>query len=105
MRMVLTGCASGIGRHLTGALAKHGHRLVATDLDDKGLEAAASSGGWDPAQVLLRRLDVRSEADWEAVMDTATRDLGGLDVLFNIAGYLKPGYVVDLAQRDVDLHF
>ena len=32
--MVLTGCASGIGRHLTGALARCGHRLIATDRDE-----------------------------------------------------------------------
>lgn len=104
MRMVLTGCASGIGRHLTGALARSGHRLVATDLDADALAAAAESERWSDASVVRRQLDVRSEAQWEATLDAAGAELGGLDVLFNIAGFLQAAYVTDFTQRDIDLH-
>jgi 3-oxoacyl-[acyl-carrier protein] reductase len=103
--MVLTGCASGIGRHLTGVLSARGHRLVATDLDDAGLAREADARGWDRARVALRRLDVRSEADWEAALDAAASTFGRVDVVMNIAGYLHPGYVADLTAKDVDLHF
>jgi 3-oxoacyl-[acyl-carrier protein] reductase len=105
MRMVLTGCASGIGRHLTGALARNGHRLLATDLDEVALDAAAESEGWNGANVVRRKLDVRSEAEWEAALDAAESELGGIDVLFNIAGFLQAAYVTDFTQRDLDLHF
>ena len=105
MRMVLTGCASGIGRHLTGALARDGHRLIATDLDGAALTAAAANEGWSAERVRCQKLDVRSEAEWEAVMSAAESDLGGLDVLFNIAGFLSAAYVTDFTQRDLDLHF
>ncbi len=101
--MVLTGCAGGIGRHLTGALLALGHRIVATDLDEAALAREAEARRWDPARVTLRRLDVRREDEWEAAMDAAAA-LGGVDVVMNIAGYLQPAYVADLAQRDVDLH-
>ena len=104
MRMVLTGCASGIGRHLTGALARDGHRLIATDLDEVALAAAAEREGWSSERVLRRKLDVRSETEWEAVLSAAESELGGLDVLFNIAGFLNAGYVTDFTQRDLDLH-
>jgi 3-oxoacyl-[acyl-carrier protein] reductase len=102
--MVLTGCASGIGRHLTGALARDGHRLIATDLDEVALAGAAEREGWSAASVRCRKLDVRSESDWEAVMEAAESILGGLDVLFNIAGFLNGAYVTDFTARDLDLH-
>jgi 3-oxoacyl-[acyl-carrier protein] reductase len=104
MRMVLTGCASGIGRHLTGALARNGHRLLATDLDAVALDGAAENEGWNEANVVRRKLDVRSEAEWEAALDAAESELGGVDVLFNIAGFLQPAYVTDFTLRDLDLH-
>jgi len=102
--MLLTGCASGIGRHLTGALSARGHRIVATDLDEAALAREADARGWDRARVKLSRLDVRREEDWEAALDAA-QGLGRLDVVMNIAGYLQPAYVADIASRDVDLHF
>lgn len=103
--MLLTGCASGIGRHLTGALSALGHRIVATDLDEAALTAAAEARRWDRERVLLQRLDVRREDDWESALDAAERTHGRVDVVMNIAGYLHPAYVTDVTQRDVDLHF
>jgi 3-oxoacyl-[acyl-carrier protein] reductase len=94
-----------MGRHLTGALSARGHRVLATDLDDGALAREAEARRWDPARVTTRRLDVRREDDWEAAMDAAVAAHGRIDVVMNIAGYLQPGYVADLAQRDVDLHF
>ena len=102
---LLTGCASGIGLHLTGALSRRGHRVLATDLDERKLEAEAGKAGWDADRVRRCKLDVRSEAAWEAAFDAATEAWGGVDVLMNIAGFLRPGYVHDLVAGDVDLHF
>ena len=42
-RFLLTGCASGMGRHLTGVLLKLGHRVAATDVNETGLRAAAAA--------------------------------------------------------------
>jgi 3-oxoacyl-[acyl-carrier protein] reductase len=103
--MLLTGCASGMGRHLAGALSARGHRVVATDVNDEALAREAEARGWDRARVRLRRLDVRSEGDWEAAFDEAASAFGDVDVLMNIAGYLQPAYVPDLSSKDVDLHF
>jgi NAD(P)-dependent dehydrogenase (short-subunit alcohol dehydrogenase family) len=101
--MVLTGCASGIGRHLVGALAARGHRVVATDIDEARLAECEKADGWPEERVLRQGLDVRSEADWEAALDAA-EPWGGADVLLNVAGYLKPAWVQDIEARDIDLH-
>lgn len=108
--MLLTGCASGIGRHLAGALAGRGHRILATDLDDAALGRAADEGGWGagghsrPA-VMTRRLDVRSETDWDSAIAAAVEAWGVIDVVINIAGFLRPGYATDVTLGDIDLHF
>ena len=73
LRMLLTGCASGIGRHLSGALSARGHRVVATDLDIEALEAESKRRSWSVERVKLRALDVRSEGDWEALAAAETK--------------------------------
>ncbi len=100
----VTGCASGIGRHLVGALARRGHRVLATDVNEEGLAAAAKAGAWPEAQVRLQGLDVRSPDAWQAALAEALSAFGQLDVLLNVAGYLKPGWSWEVEPRDVDLH-
>jgi len=104
LRMLLTGCASGIGRHLTGALSARGHKILATDINDQALAVEADRCRWTPERVVRRRLDVRSEADWEAALDAMTEAYEGVDVVINIAGFLRPAYVQDLTAQDLDLH-
>jgi NADP-dependent 3-hydroxy acid dehydrogenase YdfG len=102
--MLLTGCASGIGRHLTTVLSARGHRVVATDLNEEALSKQAADLGWSRDRVLTRRVDVRSDADWEAAFGAAETAFGPVDVLMNIAGFLHPAWVHELTGRDVDLH-
>jgi 3-oxoacyl-[acyl-carrier protein] reductase len=97
---LITGSASGIGRHLTGVLARAGHTILATDVAEEALAAAARADGWDAARVATMRLDVRRPEAWEAALDRA----GDVDVLLGVAGVIKPGYVHEVAPRDVDLH-
>ncbi|MBA2663990.1 MAG: SDR family oxidoreductase [Bradymonadaceae bacterium] len=102
--MLLTGCASGIGRHMAIVLANKGHRLVCTDINIEALEALGEQEDWDPSQVVVRKLDVRQAQDWKYAIDEAVRLWGKLDVLMHIAGYLKPGYLHEVAPEEVDLH-
>lgn len=102
--MVLTGCASGIGCHMAGVLAAAGHQLLLTDINLNGLNEAARRRNWRPEQVELRQLDVRNAIDWAEVLDTAIARWGRIDVLLNIAGYLRPGLVHAQTADDVDRH-
>ncbi len=102
-RCVVTGAASGIGRCVVDALVAQtrGARVLATDIDEDGLARAASN--W-PDTVKLSGLDVTSADSWQSALDVATSAWGGVDVLFNIAGFLVPGYVHEHALDDIDRH-
>lgn len=102
-RILLTGAASGIGRHLTGVLAKRGHLVLATDLSQDGLAKARVEDAW-PDSVLTTYLDVTSDGDWAAAFDLADVRARGVDVLLNVAGFLSPGFTVDLDPDDIDRH-
>ena len=103
LRFFVTGCASGIGRHLAGVLLAAGHQVFATDLDEVALRAHAHA--WPPDRAHLRRLDVSDPAAWELVFAEAVATMGGVDVLCNVAGYLLPGRVGHYADDIVHRHF
>jgi NADP-dependent 3-hydroxy acid dehydrogenase YdfG len=101
---LVTGAASGIGKHLVGALFRRGEAVLAADLDAAGLERAAAADKWGE-RVKLQRLDVRSAPEWEAALAKALEHFGQVDVLLNVAGVLKPGKAWEVEVNDVDLHF
>ncbi len=102
---IVTGGASGIGRAIVTALAGEGDRVIAADVDVAGLERAAEAEGWPAGRVSRRGLDVRDAAAWAEIVAATERDEGGLDVLVNNAGVLRPGAVESIASADVDFHF
>ena len=94
---IVTGGASGIGRGLCKELASNGARVIAADLDLKGVEATVagitSAGGRAEAV----RLDVTKQSEVEELV-ARTVASGGLDFMFNNAGIGISGEV-----RDIDL--
>lgn len=102
---LLTGAASGIGRHLAGALSGHGDKVLATDVNEEALSAAAAADRWPEANVRRQRLDVRVKEQWEGALSAALAAFGRVDVLLNVAGYLRPGSVGKLDAGDIDRHF
>ena len=104
LRFFITGCASGIGRHLADVLLAAGHRVFATDLDEVALRAHAEASAWPADRAHTRRLDVTQAGAWDLVFAEAVRTLGAVDVLCNVAGYLLPGYVGDFDAEAVHRH-
>ncbi|HZO12508.1 MAG TPA: SDR family oxidoreductase [Polyangiaceae bacterium] len=99
-RFLVTGCASGIGLRVAEALVQRGHRVLATDIRHEAIDA----GNWDRERVRTAALDVTKPDAWTRVLDEAWSAWGGLDVLYNIAGYLMPGWVQAIDLRDIDRH-
>jgi len=89
---LLTAAAAGIGRATAEAFAAEGAKVIATDLNLDGLKGLASE---------VRQLDVRSS---EAVAALA-REVGPIDVLFNCAGFVHHGTILDCTEADWDFSF
>ena len=92
----LTAAAHGIGRATALAFAREGARVIATDVDQAGLDALARECG-----ASVRVLDVTDAA---AIAATA-REVGDIQVLFNAAGVVHAGTVLDYSEADWELAF
>jgi 2-keto-3-deoxy-L-fuconate dehydrogenase len=93
---LITAAAQGIGRATVEAFLAEGARVVATDINEALLRGLDSLGNCD-----TRRLDV---TDGRAVAALA-RELGAVDVLFNCAGYVHHGTVLDCEEKEWDFSF
>lgn len=101
---MLTGAASGIGKHMARSLVRAGYRVIALDVDSAGLERLSQENGWSAeANVLLRTQDVRNAEGWREMVELAVERFGRLDVLLNIAGFLRPGWIHEVEPSSLDL--
>jgi 2-keto-3-deoxy-L-fuconate dehydrogenase len=94
--VLVTAAAQGIGRATALAFARAGANVHATDINEKLL---AELGGEE--RVSVRKLDV---LDDNAVA-AALAEIGGVDVLFNCAGFVHAGTILDMKAGDLDFAF
>ncbi|MCI0711161.1 MAG: SDR family oxidoreductase [Chloroflexi bacterium] len=92
----LTGCASGIGKHMAEVLSGGGECVLATDINADDLPPASDT-------LIPRQLDVRDADRWKELADEAIQRWGRIDVLMNIAAYLNPTYIKDMTAEDIHL--
>lgn len=92
--VLVTAAAQGMGRAAVVAFAREGARVIATDLKDALLAGL-------PPEITKRRLDVLDDA----AVKTFVEDIGAVDVLFNCAGYVHQGTILDCAIKDWDFSF
>ncbi len=104
--MILTGAAGGIGQHLAQRLYTHGHRLCLTDVNlDLLRESVKKTGLDDQARVSVSALDVRDPHAWDALVADVVARFGRVDVLMNIAGFMRSEPIATCPVASVDLHF
>ena len=99
----MTGCASGIGRHVTDLLTKAGHSVFATDIDIEALGNYAQQQGWPSDRVKIRKLDVRSPEEWEGAFGEAISAFGHIDVSMNVPGVMRAYWIDETPVEDVHL--
>jgi len=93
---LVTAAGQGMGRAGALAFVREGARVIATDRDPKLLEALQGIAG-----LTTRHLDV---LDGPAVR-AAVQEIGAVDVLFNCAGWVHQGTILECAEEDWDRSF
>ncbi|AMS39848.1 MULTISPECIES: SDR family oxidoreductase [Aminobacter] len=96
-RIFISAAAQGIGRASALACANEGAHVIATDINDDALKALST----EHKNIETHRLDVR---DGKAVASFAAGQ-APLDGLFNCAGFVHNGTIMDCSDEDWDFSF
>lgn len=94
---LVTGGASGIGRATCTALAAEG---AAVFVADRNLDGAARTAATCGSQAVPHGMDVSSEADWEGSMAKVLDRFGRLDIVCNVAGIGRGGFIDEIQLDD-----
>lgn len=95
-RAFLTAAGQGIGRATAEAFAREGAEVIATDVDGAKLNGLREAG-----VARTEALDVRNTQ----VVDAFAGSVGEIDILFNCAGFVHHGTVLDCSEADWDFSF
>lgn len=94
---LVTAAGQGIGRATAIAFADEGASVWATDINEVTLKTLSN----ERPDIRIRRLDVCSSQDVSSIAG----EIGTLDVLFNCAGFVHHGSILDCAESDWDFSF
>lgn len=94
---MVTGGASGIGRATCVELAAQGASIVVADMDEAGAVHTAGSCG---ADAIVCAMDVSCEPHWERAMQRVLERFGRLDILCNVAGIGRGGFIDEIRLED-----
>ncbi len=101
-KVFVTAAAQGMGRAAVIAMAREGAHIIATDIREDLLQTlradVLAEGGIAPD---VRKLDVTAPGAIESMMES----VGALDVLFNCAGYVHQGTILQASDDDWDISF
>jgi 2-keto-3-deoxy-L-fuconate dehydrogenase len=95
-RVLVTAAAQGIGRASALAFARAGAHVVATDINEAALADLSADG-----KITTRTLNVLSDDEVKVVVS----ENGPFDILFNCAGFVHSGSVLDMKDSDLAFAF
>ena len=95
--ILLTAAAQGIGHTSLLRFVEEGAAVWATDINLEPLEALKHS----EQQVKVHKLDVCDPHEIEELIE----EIGTIDVLFNCAGFVHSGTILECTEDDWDMAF
>ena len=102
-RAIVTGAGSGIGRAIALRLAGEGASVVISDVDEEAAASVASeAAGEARGQHLVRKTDVTDSGEVEALVGSAVKKWGGLDIMVNNAGIGVAGTTTNTSEEDYE---
>lgn len=97
---IITGAGSGIGRSTAFLFAKHGAKLVLTDIDTKGLKSVVEQIKKEGGEAISLKADTSKPEDSEKSVKEAVAKFGKLDIAVNNAGVSGPQQPV--GEHEID---
>lgn len=95
-RVLVTAAGQGIGRASAEAFAHAGAEVVATDINEAALGELAVV-----PSITTRKLDVTNATETDRIV----KELGPFDVLFNCAGFVHAGTILESTEDDWNFGF
>ena len=92
----VTAAAQGIGRATALAFAREGAKVWATDINEAKLEGLKGK-----PSVEVRKLDVLNDAE----MEKLAKEIGAPNIIFNCAGFVHHGNILQCSDKDWDFSF
>ncbi len=90
---LVTAAGQGIGKATAELFAREGARVIATDINEAAMQNLTGCR--------TLRLDVTDKAEIEQL----AAELGAVDILFNCAGYVADGPILECTEDDWDFSF
>lgn len=100
---LVTGAASGIGRATAVRLAAEGASVWCVDVNSDGVSTTAADISARGGTARASALDVRDEAACQGLVAEVIDELGGIDVLCNIAGVGSMAHFADESRDRLGL--
>ncbi len=98
---LITAAGQGIGRASALAFARAGARVLATDINADALDSLTQEAKAEGLEVEARVVNVLKDEEVSAVV----AETGPFDILFNCAGVVHGGTVLDMVETDLDFAF
>ncbi|WP_454828022.1 oxidoreductase [Paraburkholderia xenovorans] len=99
---MITGCSSGIGRHLAQAVLQAGFNAIVTARDPQSIQDIVAAY---PDTAVAAALDVTNRAQIDVAVELAHTRFGGVDVLINNAGHGYRAAVEEADEQEVEALF
>lgn len=100
--MFITGAASGMGRATAHLFAREGAKVMATDMNEAGVNAVADEireAGY--SDIATFTLDVSDHDAIKAAVAATVEQFGGLDILINNAGFARLAHPSEDQYEDI----
>ena len=100
-KTLITAAGQGIGRSTVLAFASEGAHVLATDIDPESLASLKKEFPGSATNIETRLLDVTNPEEIQAI----AKEIGAIDVLFNCAGFVHHGTLLECEESDWEFSF
>ena len=100
--IVITGAGKGIGRASALAFAREGGAVVVADVSEADGRETVRQISEEGGKAVFVLCDISRSEDVQRLMVETVNAFGAIDILYNNAGVVRYGTVVDMSEEDWD---